>query len=104
MVLTKTIDVKIASSNINYYLNLGYSVKPGQTISIPYIDLPKKSNIDIDIKCDICGVVKKSSNNAYNRYLQRSPDSKYRCNKCNIDLKKSTNLIKYGDKNYTNRT
>jgi hypothetical protein len=103
MVLTTMISVKIVSANINHYLKLGYSVNIGQSILVKYIDLPKNSNIEIEVKCDICSTIKKSSNNAYNRYLSKSPDMKYRCNKCNVELKRHTNLVKYGDKNYTNR-
>ena len=96
MVLTEKVKVKIATSNIQYYKNIGYPVNLGDEIVVNYYELPKKSNIEIEIKCDICGIEKKSTNNAYNRYLNSSPDNKYRCVKCKSDMRLETMFIKYG--------
>ena len=87
MVLTEKVKVKISTSNIQYYKNIGYPVNLGDEIVVNYYELPKKSNIEIEIKCDICGIEKKSTNNAYNRYLNSSPDNKYRCVKCKSDMR-----------------
>lgn len=103
MVLTENLNVKITPSNVKYYRNIGYSVAIGDTISVPYKDIPKKSNFEVEIQCDICLSKRISTNNAYNVYLDRSPDGKYRCGTCNKSLKKKSSLEKYGDENYTNR-
>ena len=101
MIISDQIEIKIASSNINYYKELGYIVKVKDILTISVENLPKNSNYKIEVECDLCGSNKLVIYNAYNRYLKNSPDGKYRCNKCNIDLKKKTSLEKYGD--YMNR-
>lgn len=100
MIVTQHVVIKITNSNIKYYKSKGYSVKSGDVINIKYEELPKNSNIQIKIKCDICEVEKNSTNNAYNRYISSSPDSKYRCKKCNSTLRLNTMMLKYNS--YTN--
>lgn len=103
MILTTHIDVKIASSNINYYKGLGYDVNVKDIINIPIKHLPKNSNYKIESECDLCKSRKSIIYKAYNRYIGNSTDNKYRCSKCNKEISKNTKLLKYGDENYTNR-
>ena len=103
MILSTHIDIKISSPTVKYYKKHGFDVIVGQIITIPINILQKSSNIKIKSQCDICLSEKEIIYNAYNKYVNRSPDSKYRCNKCNIELKRITNKEKYGIENYTNR-
>jgi hypothetical protein len=103
VIITTHIDVKIASSNIKYYKNLGYDVNVKDIIKIPLEHLPLSSNYKIESECFICKSRKSIIYNAYNRYIRNSKDNNYRCNKCNTEVSKNTKLLKYGDKNYTNR-
>ena len=99
MLITKEIDVVVQGTNIKYYKNLGYDVSVGDKITIPISQLFKSSKIKVEIKCDICGVEKESFYFAYNKYIEKSPDNKYRCGKCNIKIRNKTCLEKYGVEN-----
>lgn len=102
MILTEKVKVKIFNSNIRYYKNNIPDIKSGDIIEVGISDLPKKSNIKIVIKCDICDIEKDCIYSAYNRYISNSPDGLYRCIKCNDSLRKKTLKDKYGCENYTN--
>ena len=104
MLITKEIDIKISGPNINYYKNLGYNVSVGDNITIPITQLNKSSKIKVKIKCDVCGVEKTSHYFAYNKYLEKSTDNKYRCGKCNIEIRKKTCIEKYGVENIIQST
>ena len=103
MILNKNMDVKIQSSNVNYFASRGYECVVGDTITISIDDLPKNSNKRILVKCDNCETTKDVIYNSYNRCIEKSPDKKYRCRKCSIGVKKNTCLERYGNENYTNR-
>lgn len=96
MLITTTVDLKIQGPTIKYYKDLGYDVKVGMIITIPIEHLNKKSHIKVKIKCDVCGEEKESFYFAYNKYLSKSTDGKYRCGKCNGEIRKKTCLEKYG--------
>ncbi|NPV12859.1 MAG: hypothetical protein HPY57_13895 [Ignavibacteria bacterium] len=99
MIITTVVHVKIQGPNIKHYRQLGYDVKVGEILTIPIEHLSKKSHQKIKIKCDVCGIEKETFYFAYTKYLEKSPDNKYRCNKCNIALREKTCLEKYGVKN-----
>lgn len=95
------IDVKISGPTFNYYKNLGYDVIVGSIISVKLEHIPKSSNLKVNVCCDICSSDKIVIYNAYNKYLDRSPDNKYRCNKCNSELRKRTCIDKYGTTHFS---
>jgi len=99
MIVTTSVCVKIQGPNIKYYRQLGYNVKVGEILTIPVEHLSKKSHHKVKIKCDDCGIEKETFYFAYIKYLEKSPDNKYRCNKCNNVLREKTCLEKYGVKN-----
>ena len=96
MILNTNIDIRIISTNLNKYRNLGYSnINVGDLINIPIELLAKKSHYIVNVKCDICGNEKKIS---YKRYLENiNKYNIYACSvKCAYIKNKKTNLEKYG--------
>jgi very-short-patch-repair endonuclease len=101
MILTKEVELKVANPTLRYYKELGYDVRSGDIIIVPIHHLMINSNTFIKAKCDICDNEKDILYNAYNRYIKKSPDDKYRCNKCIIEIKKVRNIEKYGVEHYS---
>jgi hypothetical protein len=94
MILDKEIEIKVSSSNFNYYKNLDYNVKVGEYIIVKVSDLSKGSNVYISTKCYYCGEIKKST---YKNYItQTKVINKYSCNKCGYLKKIETVRLKYG--------
>ena len=103
MIISTKILVKISPPNITHYRNNGFSdIKVNDLIEVDVSFLPKNSNIKIEVECSVCNKRKACIYTAYNRYIDRSPDGKYRCNKCNNSLRKRTLKERYGSENYTN--
>ncbi len=98
MILSKTIKVKISSSNFKHFKLFGYDLKVGCEIEIPVEHLSKGSHTLIHVKCDIC---KKERDIPYRQYLESSNYDKYCCSqKCAYFKNKLTKLEKYGNENY----
>lgn len=81
MLLTKFVDVKIVSSNYEYFKNLGYEVDKlkqklvdVKTIKVDVNHLKPKSNAYVTCKCDKCGV-------EYQQRFSRNKDVCYPCRK-----------------------
>lgn len=102
MILTKEVEVKMMSRNINYYKNIGYDVVAGEKAKVKIEHLPINSHCMVGVSCDICNKVREISYSAYNKGMK-----KYGFNSCvgcrSIKRKKSL-LEKYGDENYTNNS
>ena len=96
MLLDEKVKVKISAPTVKYYRNLGFNVEVNQIIDIPIIYLNKKSNIKVNIQCDFCSHQKVELYGAYNRYINKSHDNKYRCRKCSFELKKEQLQEQYG--------
>lgn len=94
MLITKEVQVKIVSKNINHFNNLGYKVMFGDIIKIPVSNLPINSKIKIKIKCDICDNEKNISYQNY--YIQHKKHDLDTCIKCKNIKNKKTNLERYG--------
>nr|QMP82950.1 MAG: hypothetical protein [Caudoviricetes sp.] len=80
MIITKTVQMKISSSNMNYWRNLGYQFEnPAPRwgiipiIEVKVEDLQINSCVYVDCKCDNCGKEYK------NRYSRRTDLCKF-CN------------------------
>ena len=96
MILNNRIDVKIYSKNSNYYKNLGYiNIKNNDIINIPIEELSSGSHVKVDVKCDICGSIKKLS---YQKYLSNiTRQEYYSCSqKCGNKKRTITNTEIYG--------
>jgi len=70
MIITTEIDIKITRNTINYYRSKGLNVKNNDLIKVYIEDLQKGSNIELDVKCDVCGSTKKLSYRSYNKNIQ----------------------------------
>ena len=83
MLITKEVEVLLASRVIKYYENLGYNipreerlygtskalaVPHGTRINVKVEDLPSQSNIDVECECDGCGIILKMPYCNYTKY------------------------------------
>jgi hypothetical protein len=94
MIIQEKVEVKITNRNRNYYKKLNYVIE-GDILIVNVNDLPKGSNIYLDVSCDICYKILNVS--FYNYKTCFSKYNLYTCKDCSIEHKtKKTNLIKYG--------
>lgn len=93
MIKTKKIEIKPTNKNIEYYKNLGFNIKTGDTIIINVDQLPTTSKLKIDVECDNCKTI---NNISYFSYLRNIKNGNYYCKKCSGVRFKETSLIKYG--------
>ena len=94
-IISTEVEVGLSGNNINYYENLGYEiprrkdkqykirVQRGSKITVNIKDLPKYSNVKLDVECDNCG---KPSVMSYNTYCRYNHEEKIYCHKCAIRL------------------
>jgi hypothetical protein len=94
MILTREVSVKINESNYQYYVNLGYDVIMGETLTIPVELLSKGSHYLIKCQCDKCGCVKDVLYKNYIKY--KNPWGDYCCRKCSESKRKETLNKNYG--------
>ena len=98
MIITKEVNIKINHTNINYYKNLGYSIKTSDVITVPVEKLSKGSHAIIKVSCDECGKEREYMYGRYLKFLEKNKYYKYFCNKCIIKCRDENNLEKYGVK------
>ncbi len=90
MILSKIIKVR----NSTYYKNKGYDVSD-EYLDISIKDLPKGSNVLIEVKCDYCQSIKNINYKIYNKNI--SNNNMFSCShKCGREKAKITNIEKYG--------
>jgi hypothetical protein len=98
MLITKEIEIKIVQTK--YWLEKGFDVKSGDVIKIKIEDLPKGSDKNVSVECDIC---KKEYTLSYKKYIKNVENKGIvSCKKCSHIKAKKTKLDKYGDENYYN--
>ncbi len=98
MILDKTVSVKITNGNIGYYKSLGYkNITTFNNLTVNVSDLKKGSDININVKCDICEAEKMLS---YRKYLKNTKNINIYCcsEKCSRIKVNSTSLKIYGFK------
>jgi hypothetical protein len=103
MIIQEEVEVIPSGRMIKYFKDLNYQAEWRTPITVKVIDLPKVSHVKIEVKCEICGNIKKLS---YNNYVTNTKNftQKYSCNnKCSSFKNKISLLEKYGDENYNNR-
>lgn len=86
--LTKTVEVKWNGCTKKHYEKKGYVFsKLFEKFDVSTIDLPLKSNIQVEVKCDYCGEQKETrySNYIKNYYLKK--EGKYACVSCSNRMK-----------------
>ena len=79
MILTKNVNIHIKGNYIKRYKELGYIVNTKGLNTIKVEDLPKSSQVKVEVKCDTCGIEKELKIQDY--YLSFK-NNKYGCNKC----------------------
>ena len=109
MLLSKTVEVKLVSSTIEYYENLGYeiprvydekrnryTVKKGTTIIVKSEDVMKgSSTLYFEVKCDYCGKEYKKIVDKYYSH-KNEYNSKDACDECKTKKSDETLMIKSG--------
>jgi len=102
MIVDKEISIVVISSVIIHKLKLlSIESKINDKIILPIDKLWLGSNIPVNVKCDICGSVKKLQFNLYNKNVKKH--NIYCCsNKCSNIKNKMTCEERYGNKNYVN--
>jgi hypothetical protein len=97
MIIQEQVEDRICNKEqIEYYSKLGYKPEWKKVILIIVEHLMVKSNIKIDVICDICGTDKKLN---YSKYTKNTKNltTDYCCsNKCAITKQENTCLEKYG--------
>ena len=96
MLLDDIFEIKINSTNIDYFNSVGYKCSLKDTIQVHSKDLQEKSNRKIRYKCDKCGTIHEIS---YCDYTKRHKEKNDYCEKCKYEKAKITNLRKYGSEN-----
>lgn len=90
----KSVEIKINSSNIEYYLEKGYNVKIKETHKIKSCDVRKTVSNRIYVICSNCKIERYIK--SYNYHNQLKKQNFYVCSSCSRVKIKKTNLIKYG--------
>lgn len=95
MLVTKEVKIKVNTSQLKHFKNIGVDVVANQEITIPIEQLPEGSHLYVECKCDICGKIKK---NQYRRYLKSiNNGGYYSCStKCALEKTKNAFVEKYG--------
>jgi hypothetical protein len=89
------ITIKINSSNINHFKNIGYNVDLNDIIVPDMHEINKGSHASIKIICDKCNSEKIMEFRVYYKLTKELTDI-YLCKKCSYEKNKKTNLLKYG--------
>ena len=119
MLLTKEVEVKVNTYTIKYYESLGYQIpmrraskstfrRTGRelaydlsnTFTVKVSDLPKRSNVKIDVICDCCGEV--VNDIVYEDYCEAIEKfGNYVCYNCKTNHYKESCMLIYGVDNAT---
>lgn len=94
MIIDEIIKIKTNPSNYKHYKQKGYEIeKCGQEIEVKILDLPIKSHVKVNCKCNNC---ESTSFIEYHNYNRQVTNSYYLCKKCwNIKLKEVV-FLKFG--------
>lgn len=98
MIIDQEVEVLANANRLKYYQNLGYVCKYGDTIKVNVKHLTPKSGVKIDVLCDYCGKIYKSTKG----YLARSKIKKDSCSDCRYKKIPECNMVTYGV-TYTNK-
>ena len=99
MIIHKYIKIEIIQKHLVFYTKMGYDIKIGDIISIMQNQLHSKSNVKIDVVCDICERETYISNRSYNINVKKN--GSYSCPKCGAKKHQELCIEKYGVKSYT---
>lgn len=101
MLVEDFLKIKVNPNSREHYRSVGYDCNNYEIIEIKTRDLPIGSNIEVLVRCDICGLENKIK---YNKYIKNTKNQtiEYTCKKCSVIKSKRTKFEKYGDENYQN--
>jgi hypothetical protein len=99
MILDKEVEVKMNAKHISGYKLKGYVCKVGEIIKVKIEDLPSNSKCFVNVKCDVCFLIKKCIYINYTKLINRY--NIYRCSDCGCDYRKLNCIDKYGVDNPT---
>lgn len=95
MILTKEVTVRPRGSMIKYYREKGYDSKYNQPLVVKVEDLPKASEVVVQVLCEMCKDKILSVRYVdYNRSVNNS--GSYVCKACSYAKCKQTNIARYG--------
>ena len=96
MIITEFVNQRWYSNIKTYYINKGYIYNGiGNMFQVKVLDLQKQSNLEILVKCDICGKEKFLPFNVYNKNTKNNT-TYYGCsNICSMKKVIETNLKRY---------
>lgn len=95
--ISNIVKIKIIGRKTNkYYKDLGYVFNFGDTIEVKLEDVPKGSNVKVDVSCDSCNTSFSVTYYNYLNYIKNQ--NTYFCLKCSKKKTEITNLKKYGVK------
>lgn len=109
MIISKEVEVKICSTVIKHYRDLGYeNIYKNSIINVKVEDLSKSSAYKIDVECDSCQNIINIKYCDYMKIISKKTlNGKYYCYKCKNTRTRETCLVKYGvdnpSKNKENR-
>ncbi len=100
MIIDEFIDIKISHKTVKHYRTLGYDCNVFDKVKIKVKDLPKSSEVRINVKCSNCESI---NNISYNNYINKQMKKYdfYVCKNCSIIKRKITNEKKYGVSYYS---
>lgn len=98
MILDTEVEILLVSKRNSYYRSLGYEIEWGKKILVKIEHLCLGSKVEINVKCDICGIEKIIN---YQKYIKNIKGTGIYCcsNICSVFKTKKTNLEKYGFEN-----
>lgn len=103
MIIDKKLIVKITKLNINHFLVYFPNISLKDLIEIDVeLHLQKKSNLKLNVSCDICNVQRYIKYQAYTKNINSCPEHPiYTCDKCSHIKLKTFNLKNYGVEYYS---
>lgn len=99
MIITEEINIRIGNKEQKeYYSKLGYKPEWKKTITVKVAHLMMKSNVKLNVRCDVCGIEKLLLYSKYTKNTKNLTCDYCCCNKCAMSKNEKTCLEKYGVK------
>lgn len=100
MIIDDFVEIKVAHKNVKHYRNIGYICNVFDILKVNPNDLPKASEVRVNVKCSNCESI---NNISYNNYInkQLSKYNFYVCKNCSKIKRKKTILDRYGVEYYS---
>jgi hypothetical protein len=97
MILNKEVDIRIGNKEqMEYYSKLGYQPDWKKIITIKVNHLMLKSNVKLNVRCDVCRVEKTLIYSKYTKNTKNLTEDYCCSNKCAMTKQENSCLEKYG--------